>query len=85
MKRVPYSYFFIILDSLCYWIPTEKDLYEEIKGCSDYMDFSNYAQDHPNYCSDNQLVPGKDFIAKIDNQSSQCKFAPFIFSIFRLF
>ena len=49
---------FNIIDSLCYWIPTEKDLYEEIKGCLDYMDFSNYAQNHPNYCSDNHLVPG---------------------------
>ena len=51
-------FYLIITDSLCYWIPTEKDLYKEIKGCSDFMDFSNYAPDHPNYNTDNQLVPG---------------------------
>lgn len=45
-------------DSLCYWIPTEKDLYQEIKG-DPRFDFSNYPIDHPNYDDTNHLVPGK--------------------------
>ena len=59
MKKFPTAQLlFTDTDSLCYWISTEKDLYAEIKGCTDFMDFSNYAPDHPNYCTDNQLVPG---------------------------
>ena len=45
-------------DSLCYWVPTEKDLYQEIKG-NPMFDFSNYPIDHPNYGDANHLVPGK--------------------------
>ena len=44
-------------DSLCYWIPTEKDLYEEIREAKE-MDFSNYPSDHPNFSLDKQLIPG---------------------------
>ena len=59
MKKFPSAQLlFTDTDSLCYWIPAEKNLYEEIKGCSDFMDFSNYAPDHPNYNPVNQLVPG---------------------------
>ena len=45
-------------DSFCYWIPTEKNIYEEIRG-SDWFDFSNYPKDHPNYDNSNNKIPGK--------------------------
>ena len=42
----------------CYFIPTEKDFYEDIKGRTDYFDFSNYPKDHPNYDTSKKLIPG---------------------------
>ena len=45
-------------DSFCYWIPTEKNIYKEIKG-NDWFDFSNYPKDHPNFSNSNNKVPGK--------------------------
>ena len=45
-------------DSFCYWIPTNEDLYQKIKG-NPIFDFSNYPIDHPNYDDSNNLVPGK--------------------------
>jgi len=46
-------------DSFCYNIPTESNLYEDIKGRTDWFDFSNYPKDHPNFDLSNKLVPGK--------------------------
>ena len=34
-------------DSFCYWLPTKKDIYKEIK-VNEWFDFSNYSPDHPN-------------------------------------
>ena len=46
-------------DSLCYWIPSDRDIYEDIKGNNEWFDFSNYSTDHPNYDDDcNILQPG---------------------------
>merc|ERR1711942_226804 len=45
-------------DSFCCWIPTEKNIYEEIRG-SDWFDFSNYPKDHRNYDDSNNKIPGK--------------------------
>ena len=45
-------------DSFCYFIPTEKDLYADIKG-NDWFDFSNYSADHSNYNTCNNLIPCK--------------------------
>ena len=46
-------------DSLCYWIPSDRDIYEDIKGNKEWFDFSNYSTDHPNYDDDcNILQPG---------------------------
>ena len=51
-------------DSLCYWIPinekSEKSIYEDIQGNSEWFDFSNYSLAHDNFDNDvNNLVPGK--------------------------
>ena len=47
-------------DSLCYWIPTKTNLYDDICGNSDWFDFSNYDINHDNFDADvNHLVPGK--------------------------
>ena len=46
-------------DSFCYFIPTEKDLYKHIKGNTEWFDFSNYSEDHPNFDMSNHLIPGK--------------------------
>ena len=45
-------------DSLCYIIPDQNDVYEKIKG-SKRFDFSNFPQDHPNYCEKYKMTPGK--------------------------
>ena len=45
--------------SFCYSIPTERDLYKDIRGNTEWFDFSNYPEDHPNYDTSNHLVPGK--------------------------
>ena len=51
---------FEISDSFCYWIPSETDVYEDIKGDEKRFDFSNYPLDHPNFDNDiNHLIPGK--------------------------
>ena len=46
-------------DSFCYFIPTDVDLYEFIKGNTEWFDFSNYPKNHPNYDTSNNLIPGK--------------------------
>ena len=46
-------------DSFCYMIPTESDLYTDIRGNTEWFDFSNYPEDHPNYDTSNHLIPGK--------------------------
>ena len=59
MKHYPETeLLFTDTDSFCYSIPTERDLYEDIKG-NEWFDFSNYAKDHPNYDTSNHLIPGK--------------------------
>ena len=45
-------------DSFCYNIPTEQNIYDEVKG-NDWIDFSNYSRDHPNYSNKFKLIPGK--------------------------
>merc|ERR1711895_161057 len=45
-------------DSFCYWIPTEKNIYEDIRG-SDWFDFPTYPKAHPNSDDSNNKVPGK--------------------------
>ena len=46
-------------DSFCYHIKTEKDVYEEIKGHSEWFDFSNYPKHHENFDQMiNHLKPG---------------------------
>ena len=44
-------------DSFCYWIPTESNIYEDIKG-NEWFDFSNYPSDHPNFDVSRKLKPG---------------------------
>ena len=45
-------------DSLCYWIPTETNFYDDIKGNKEWFDFSNYPLDHNNFDNDvNYLKP----------------------------
>ena len=46
-------------DSFCYLIPTDVDLYEFIRGNTEWFDFSNYPKNHPNYDTTNSLTPGK--------------------------
>ena len=44
-------------DSFCYWLPTNKDIYKEIKE-NEWFDFSNYSPDHPNFNENKKLIPG---------------------------
>ena len=44
-------------DSFCYWIPTNKDIYKEIKD-NEWFDFSNYQPDHPHFNESKKLIPG---------------------------
>ena len=46
-------------DSFCYWIPSETNIYDDIRGNHDWFDFSNYPVDHPNFDDSNNLIPGK--------------------------
>lgn len=46
-------------DSFCYLIPTESNIYEDIRDNTKWFDFSNYPEDHPNYDASQYLVPGK--------------------------
>merc|ERR1712168_1643433 len=45
-------------DSFCYYIPTEQNIYEDIKG-NDWIDFSNYSRDHPDFSNKFKPIPGK--------------------------
>ena len=45
-------------DSFVIHIETQ-DLYEDLKQIEDYMDFSDYPTDHPNYNTTNTQVLGK--------------------------
>merc|ERR1712208_237720 len=59
MKKYPGTkLLFTDTDSFCYEIPTETDIYSDIKE-NQWFDFSNYAEDHPNYNTNYKLVPGK--------------------------
>ena len=59
MKTFPgFKVLFTDTDSLCYSIPNVDNVYEVMKG-SKRFDFSNFPQDHPNYSTDNKMVPGK--------------------------
>ena len=58
-------------DSFCYHIPSETNIYEDIRGRTDWFDFSNYSKDHPNYNLSNKLVPGKfkdEMVGKLINK-----------------
>ena len=49
-------------DSFCYWIPYPTNIYDrlrELDADHQWMDFSNYPKDHPNYYDGNKLTPGK--------------------------
>ena len=47
-------------DSFCYYIPTESNFYDDIKGNTKWFDFSNYPITHKNFDNDvNNLKPGK--------------------------
>ena len=47
-------------DTDSYVIKVETDdLYEDFKDINDYMDFSDYPQEHPNYDKTNKKVLGK--------------------------
>ena len=60
MKHFPETeLLFTDTDSFCYFIPTEKDLHEFIKGNTEWFDFSNYPEDHANFDTSNHLIPGK--------------------------
>ena len=60
MKNYPETtLLFTDTDSFCYMIPTESDLYADIRGNTEWFDFSNYPEDHPNYDTSNHLIPGK--------------------------
>ena len=60
MKNYPGSkLLFSDTDSFCYWIPSEANIDETIIGKSDWFDFSNFPQDHPNFDTINKLIPGK--------------------------
>jgi hypothetical protein len=60
MKKYPGAkLMFTDTDSFCYWIPTDSNIYEDIKGNSEWFDFSNFSKDHPNFDDSNKLVPGK--------------------------
>ena len=60
MKQYPgATLLFTDTDSFCYNIPTETNIYDDIRSRTDWFDFSNYDKDHPNYDTSNDLVPGK--------------------------
>ena len=60
MPRYPEAkLLFTDTDSFCYWIPTETNIYEDIRGNHDWFDFSNYPMNHPNFDDSNNLIPGK--------------------------
>ena len=49
-------------DSFMYAIPCEENIYSrllELDPNGEWMDFSNYPEDHPNYSRVNHLIPGK--------------------------
>ena len=45
-------------DSFCYSIPSVKDVYSAI-AYSDWFDFSNFQENHPNHKVTNKMVPRK--------------------------
>ena len=45
-------------DSFYYHIPSDTNIYEDIRGRT-WFDFLNYSKDQPNYNLSNKLVPGK--------------------------
>ena len=48
----------LITDSYVIKVETD-DLYEDFKEMNDYMDFSDYPPEHPNYDKTNKKVLGK--------------------------
>lgn len=49
-------------DSFCYLIPSEENIYQKLKQLDpdeEWMDWSNYSSDHPNYSRKNHLIPGR--------------------------
>ena len=59
LKKYPRSkLLFTDTDSLCYWIPSSTDIYNDLKK-SERMDFSNYDKSHPNFDDKFHLTPGK--------------------------
>merc|ERR1712224_1153092 len=55
-------------DSFCYHIKTKEDVYDAIRGNSEWFDFSNYPQTHRNFDDKgNHLKPGvfKDEMAGV--------------------
>ena len=62
------SILFTDTDSFCYYIKTKEDVYETIRGNSEWFDFSNYPKNHRNYDENiNHLTPGvfKDEMASV--------------------
>ena len=60
MKQYPRAkLLFTDTDSFCYDIPTNTNMYDDIKYRTDWFDFLNYDKNHPNYDTSNDLVPGK--------------------------
>ena len=45
-------------DSFVIYVKTD-DIYEDLKELNEYMDFSEYPKDHPNYDASNKKVIGK--------------------------
>ena len=59
MKEFPKTkLLFTDTDSFCYFIETEKDIYENFQK-SDWFDFSNYPDGHPMRSTKYKLLPGK--------------------------
>ena len=56
-------------DSFTYEIECEEDIYDVMAGRTNYLDFSNYPPEHPNYNADNYLEPG---YWKVRNVHSCC-------------
>ena len=48
---------FTDIDSFCYKIPVDTNIYQDIKG-NQWFDFSNYPKDHPNFDVSKKLKPG---------------------------
>ena len=49
-------------DSFCYLVPFPTNIYDRLKELDrshEWMDFSNYPKEHPNYYAGNKLTPGK--------------------------